>query len=195
MARPREFNQEELLAKAGAKFWHTGYQATSIQTIAKATGVNPGSLYKAFGDKKALFLACVEQYMETLSYKTLIQDDSTGSLRDSMRKLFDCIIASSTDEDRISGCLVTNAAFELSTVSPDIAEELKLCLAGLERVLWNRIAAAQERGEIGKRHSADTLTSYYLTVVQGLLISSRISKDQAAMELAADAALSLLDHE
>lgn len=192
MARPREFDHEELLTKAGAQFWYKGYKATSIQSIAEATGVKSGSLYKAFGNKKSLFLACVEQYMDTMSYRTFMEDSSTP-FKDSLRRLFDAIIASSTEEDRISGCLVTNTAFELSTVNPDIAEELKQCLAGVQSLFRDRIIAAQVAGEINKKHSVNTLTAYYMTIIQGLLISSRVTRDRAAMALSAKVALSLLD--
>lgn len=120
-------------------------------------------------------------------------EDSSTPFKDSLRRLFDAIIASSTEEDRISGCLVTNTAFELSTVNPDIAEELKQCLAGVQSLFRDRIIAAQVAGEINKKHSVNTLTAYYMTIIQGLLISSRVTRDRAAMALSAKVALSLLD--
>ena len=52
MARLREFNYDKTLINAGKQFWANGFQATSIIEIASVTGVKPGSLYKAFGNKK-----------------------------------------------------------------------------------------------------------------------------------------------
>ncbi len=192
MARPREFDEVEVLREAGQQFWSKGYQATSIQDVATATGVKPGSLYKAFGDKKALFLKCAEHYMKTASYKQMLIDDFETPLRSSLVKLFDTIIDSSDEKDRPSGCMVTNAALELSVVAPDIAAELTQSLGQMERALRYRIMWAQEAGEIGREYDADQLTAYYLTVIQGLLMSSRVTKDRAAMQRAADLALAQL---
>lgn len=192
MARPREFDETEVLREAGQQFWSKGYQATSIQDVATATGVKPGSLYKAFGDKKAFFLKCAEHYMKTASYKQMLIDDFETPLRSSLAKLFDTIIDSADDKGRLSGCMVTNTALELSVVAPDIAAELTQSLGQMERALRYRIMWAQEAGEIGREHDADQLTAYYLTVIQGLLMSSRVTKDRPAMQHAADLALAQL---
>ena len=192
MARPREFDETEVLREAGQQFWSKGYQATSIQDVAAATGVKPGSLYKAFGDKKALFLKCAEHYMKTASYKQMLIDDFETPLRSSLARLFDTIIDSAEEKDRLSGCMVTNAALELSVVAPDIAAELTQSLGQMERALRYRIMWAQEAGEIDRANDADQLTAYYLTVIQGLLMSSRVTKDRAAMQRAADLALTQL---
>jgi TetR/AcrR family transcriptional repressor of nem operon len=195
VARPREFDYQDVLREAGDAFWAKGYQATSIQDIAAATGVKPGSLYKAFGDKRSLFLKCVEHYMKALSYKTMLLEDFETPIRQSLRKLFDAIIDSCAEESRMSGCMVTNTAFELASIAPDIADELKRHLGQMERVVRYRIMWAQETGEIGQAHDADSLTAYYITIIQGLLVSSRVSKDRAAMERACRLALGLLDGE
>ena len=87
MARPREFDIDEALHEAGERFWAKGYQATSIQDIAAATGVKPGSLYKTFGDKKSLFLKCVDHYMSGLSYKQLLEENYQKPLRECFESL------------------------------------------------------------------------------------------------------------
>src|SRR5260370_38591611 len=55
MGRPREFEEEEVVADALQAFWREGYGATSIPDLLEATDLERGSLYKAFGDKHALF--------------------------------------------------------------------------------------------------------------------------------------------
>ena len=36
-------------------FWDKGYEGTSIADLTEAMGINPPSLYAAFGNKEALF--------------------------------------------------------------------------------------------------------------------------------------------
>ena len=46
-----------------AVFWDHGYEGASLPDLMAGTGLSRGSLYKAFGDKKALLLAALDLYM------------------------------------------------------------------------------------------------------------------------------------
>lgn len=59
--RPRSFDPDEVLDKVRAVFWNLGYAATSLDDLAAATGLNRPSLYAAFGDKHALYMAALER--------------------------------------------------------------------------------------------------------------------------------------
>src|SRR5258706_13378598 len=60
--RPRSFDRDEALERAMQVFWKQGYEATSIQDLTRAMGINPPSLYAAFGDKERLFMEAVGRY-------------------------------------------------------------------------------------------------------------------------------------
>ena len=62
--RPREFDREAALERAIDVFWRHGYEATSMSDLTAAMGINPPSLYAAFGDKEKLFLEAVERYQQ-----------------------------------------------------------------------------------------------------------------------------------
>lgn len=192
MARLREFDYEETLANAGRQFWANGYQATSIQDIASATGVKVGSLYQAFGDKKGLFLKCVKHYMEHTSYQAVLLADSEAPLKESLGKVFALIVESCEDKERISGCLVTNSAYELASIDNGIFKELIKYLKQMKQTVHSRIKMAQETGELDGKYDADSLTAYYMTLIQGLLVSSRIAKNKAEMKKAIKIGLDLL---
>jgi len=55
MARPRNFEEETVLAQAAQLFARLGYNGASIDDLLTATGLQRGSLYKAFGSKRNLF--------------------------------------------------------------------------------------------------------------------------------------------
>ena len=59
--RPRSFDVADALDRARAVFWNLGFAATSLDDLAAATGLNRPSLYAAFGDKHALYLAALER--------------------------------------------------------------------------------------------------------------------------------------
>ncbi len=55
MARPRTFDEDEVIAKAAEVFGRLGFNAASVDDLLGATGLQRGSLYKAFGSKRNLF--------------------------------------------------------------------------------------------------------------------------------------------
>ena len=60
--RQAEFDREQVLRSALKAFLNKGYGKTSMQDLTKATGLHPGSIYCAFGNKRGLLVAAVEQY-------------------------------------------------------------------------------------------------------------------------------------
>ena len=59
--RPREFDLDDALRDASEVFRAHGYHGTSVQDLTEGTGLARGSLYKAFRDKRTLFLAALDQ--------------------------------------------------------------------------------------------------------------------------------------
>src|SRR5271170_4685314 len=90
MAGVKQFDSEEVLERAMVVFWRNGYQATSIQDLVEATGVNRGSLYATFGDKRGLFLAVLDHYAEHIASPMMaeltIRSDA-GRLKQCLKRL------------------------------------------------------------------------------------------------------------
>ena len=193
MARLREFDYDETLTNAGKQFWANGYQATSIKDIASVTGVKPGSLYKAFGDKKGLFLKCVTHYMKHDSYYAILIENPETPLKEILRKIFNLMVDSCDESVRNSGCLVTNSAYEMASVDEEIFGEMNKHLRQMKQAVLSRILAAQASGEIDNKKDADSLAAYFITLIQGLLVSSRVTKDQMEMRKAIQIGLKMLD--
>ena len=60
--RPREFELDAAVDDAIEVFRAHGYHGTSVQDLSEGTGLARGSLYKAFHDKRTLFLAALDHY-------------------------------------------------------------------------------------------------------------------------------------
>ena len=63
--RPRTFDREAALRSALTLFWRVGYEPATISELCKAMGINPHSLYAAFGNKAQLFMEAVAYYETT----------------------------------------------------------------------------------------------------------------------------------
>ncbi|MCC8960765.1 helix-turn-helix transcriptional regulator [Bradyrhizobium sp. Pear76] len=58
--RPRRYDADAARRAIAAQFRSAGYEATSLDDISAVTGMRRPSLYLAFGDKQAMYLACLK---------------------------------------------------------------------------------------------------------------------------------------
>ena len=62
MARPRAFDTDLALDRAMDVFWELGYEEATLPDLLSGMQLTRGSLYKAFKDKKSLFLITLDRY-------------------------------------------------------------------------------------------------------------------------------------
>lgn len=163
MARPREFEPEQVLSAATDLFWRNGFAGTSLAQLDRAVGINRASLYNAFGDKRGLFLACLDHYggREISAAVDLLSGPGPGGAK--VRKLFNGPVkAVQTGKDR-RGCLLCNSAVEVAPHDPQVEAAV---MQHLNR-LRDAIAEALAANETGKSRTesigrADQLTSSYM---------------------------------
>ena len=91
MAGVKQFDRDDLLDHAMTVFWRNGYQATSIQDLVEATGVNRGSLYATFGDKRGLFLAVIEHYSDRFG-KPVMAELNDPDPRRAIERMLEAIV-------------------------------------------------------------------------------------------------------
>src|SRR5215471_8170840 len=122
MARTKEFIPEEVLDAASKVFWEKGFEATSIDDLVTATGVNRASLYGTFGDKAALFQKVVDRYnCQFMQMLAGAGADRSGLAK--IRAVFEVIARETCEESR--GCLLVNTAAELGGRDPEMQAAAK----------------------------------------------------------------------
>lgn len=108
MARTREFNPEMVARQAMALFWLRGYAATAMSDIYASTGLKPGSVYAAFGDKESLFRAAFDAYAQDFRATLPVGIQGLPAIAawlETQARL------ASDDPDR-RGCLIINTVLE-----------------------------------------------------------------------------------
>ena len=124
MARPREFNLDEAIEGAMQIFWRQGYGATNLPDLLKAMRLTRGSFYKAFGDKRSVYIEALKRYDENniASAVHLLGDPSLGDGPKRIETLFESAIDVSVPRNERRGCLVCNAMVELAPSDPEVAQ-------------------------------------------------------------------------
>ncbi|OIQ92361.1 HTH-type transcriptional repressor ComR [mine drainage metagenome] len=117
MGRNQTFETTTVVAAARDVFWGQGYEATSVADLEEATGVNRSSLYHAFGSKRGLFDAAVQDYLDTVIRPRLrvLTGSTAGRLGllayvDGLRSAVQAL----PDDSPRRGCLLVNCAAGLA---------------------------------------------------------------------------------
>jgi TetR/AcrR family transcriptional regulator, transcriptional repressor for nem operon len=147
MARPKAFDREVALGQAMYTFWKCGYEATSMQDLVDAMGINRQSLYDTFGDKHTLYLEALERYRCTDGQEFIKFLDETKPLRKRLENAFAAIIKQSLEDKDRKGCFIANATLELASCDTTVHHFVE---ANLEQVLQRlelELTKAQVKGE------------------------------------------------
>ncbi len=161
--RPRAFNRERALQRATDVFWRKGYDGASLSDLTSAMGINPPSLYAAFGDKETLYLEALEHYVNGAACRKAVLDDAPTA-RAAVEAL---LMRSATALPEIGlGCMLVTSAVNAS--SPKVRKTLTACRAGVEAGLKKRIERGVREGELPTGTDAAGLAKFYETVMQGM---------------------------
>lgn len=193
MARPRSFDEKEVLDAVRDRFWSTGYAGTSMDDILAVTGLGKGSIYGAFGDKHQLFLRVFDDYC------TLV----TGAVRDALEGPDDgayerlrahvLAVAESTASDScLRGCLLAKGTAELAAQDPVIAVRSRQAFQDLEGLIASCVAAAQRAGDIQPGVDPVRLAGLLLAVLRGIEALGKGGRDPGSLRAIAETAMAVL---
>ena len=105
IGRPRNFDMDEALDRALDVFWRKGYEGASVSDLTVAMGINPPSLYAAFGNKEGLFRKALDRY--TAKHDDFMQEAlAWPKARDGIAALLRKTAEALTDKSSPPGCLL-----------------------------------------------------------------------------------------
>ena len=189
MARPKAYDETAMLDRAMEVFWARGFDGTSIQNLVGKTGVNRGSLYGAYPDKRALFVASIRRYLDLVvedNVRRLLAVEPAG---DAVRQFFLQLVEAPPERLR-RGCLLTNSAVELGMEDAQVAALIRGAFRRVEQVFCARLVEAKRVGQLTDGVQPEALARLLITVLQGIRVMSRVGVDRAAMRDAVKSALS-----
>jgi AcrR family transcriptional regulator len=181
MARPRGFDEKQVLNAVRDQFWDAGYAATSLEDLMRVSGLGKGSLYAAFGDKRQLFLRALRSYT----------DDNHDHLRkalaeapralDALRTILAPPIGDPTGAGKRRGCLMANSTLELGNADPEVLDHAHRTYETSTALIGDCVARAQLEGDLPAEADPIALARALLAAQQGLLFMSRTGLDTATL--------------
>ncbi len=180
MARAKEFDYERTLDKAKRVFWEKGYQATSIQDLVQATGVNRASLYGTFGGKRELFLRSLQQFQCRNDQFVCNVAPGLQPGFDKIRAVFQNAARQTLNDPR--GCLLINSVAELSTHDGEVLGLGKGAREQVEAFFSTCLKAARTGGEIARGRDLRSLARFLTNSLFGLRLMAKMQPNRRLVD-------------
>ena len=188
IGRPREFDLESALDRALLVFWRNGYEGASISDLTEAMGINPPSLYAAFGNKEGLFRKVVDRYVERHACFWEVAR-AAPTARAMVEHLLRASADFVTDESNPKGCLFVRGPMACSEAANKIRDELVTRRATGEAMLRERLERAISEGEIPPELDPADYARYIMTVLEGMSVQAAGGASRADLHKVAEMTL------
>ncbi|SMD20775.1 TetR/AcrR family transcriptional regulator [Rhizobium sp. RU36D] len=191
--RPREFDLDRALDRAIVVFSERGYQGASISELKSAMGVAAGSLYKAFPDKRAIFLAALERYktLRDAVMRERVEAGQTG--RDKVEHLLSVYADASLGTSGRTGCLIVASATEMALMDEEAAGLIAQSVSRNHGFVCDLIRLGQADGSIGSSVDPEVTARTLLSLAQGLRVLGKTGIAPAEARAVVQTAMKLLD--
>ncbi len=182
MPKVETFNKDYVIDRATQVFHNKGYNATSMQDLVEATGLNRSSIYNSFQNKLNLFILCLKAYQSSfmldLTNKLDKADDALQSIGLILEFYLDIILSDQADK----GCLITNCTSEMANQEPAITNFLMGNKDSFLAFLEDLIKKGQKETVINAKQSARAYALYLFSCIQGFRTSGILISNKSDLQ-------------
>lgn len=192
IGRPRGFDVEKALDQALNVFWAKGYEGASLADLTAAMGINPPSLYAAFGNKEGLFRQALDRYGARhgrFSAEAL----AAPTARETVERLLAGAVEMATTAGSPRGCLLVQGALSCGDDADPIKRELAQRRQAGEVGLRKRFERAKAEGDLPPESDAADLARYVTTVLQGMAVQAAGGAKRKDLQKVAEMAMRVFD--
>jgi TetR/AcrR family transcriptional repressor of nem operon len=174
-------------------FWSRGYEGASLPDLLDGMGLTRGSLYKAFKDKKNLFLLVLNRYEDVAveNAVTLLNNPQIADGVDRILLMFRGLVDAVEDGDH-RGCLLCTAASGAAAQDADIAQAVEAGLTKMQLAFGQALKDAPNLSQMSparRLRLANTLLTQYI----GLRMLARSQLPLGVLQTAVQSVQDLLD--
>lgn len=183
---------DETLDKAIPVFCSRGFHGTSINDLAEGMQLTVGSIYKAFKDKRAVFLAVLDRQSSQRSVQLDRVLATAHSGRDKIQAALMFYAELSHGSRGKEGCLVVSTAVELAAHDVEIGARATAAFQGREALMTGLIRQGKDDGSIALHIDSAGTARLLLCLLQGLRVVGKTGKTRKEMLAVVEAAMRVL---
>jgi len=171
--RPRSFDRDIALRQAMELFWMKGFENSSMADLTAAMGLNPPSLYAAFGSKENLFREALDLYVRTAGGGIWEEVAEAPTAREAVAGLLSRTAEAYSRGPAPRGCMIVLAAPQMAGGNPAVCEELKRHRLDNVAMLEHRLARAVQEGELPPGTDCGAIAAFFTALQHGMSIQAR----------------------
>jgi TetR/AcrR family transcriptional repressor of nem operon len=191
VARPRTFDEAEVLEGAVEVFREKGYDGTSVPELIDRLGICRQSLYTAFGDKHGLYLRALERWGQREVEAKLALLAGEGSPLENLRTVIRGFAALATTCPNL-GCLTVTAMVQ-SRGDPEALAVVARQVDRLESGFREALERARGLGELRRGVRPERLARALTTTCHGMGLLTRLPDSGPRIGDAVSVLIGLLD--
>ena len=192
MARPREFDEEQVLDAAMRLFWIKGYPGTSLQDIVDATGLERPSIYNAYGNKRGVFHHALDRYCEAFLNNSAKIIGRAPTARTAVDHLVRNYLTQQFSSDKPSGCMAGLAANEAHMHDAETLARVTKFFRRFEKQLCDRLVEGRANAEFPDSFDARGVSTALVCLLAGMVTLRRSEFSKHSLQSARRAAAALL---
>jgi AcrR family transcriptional regulator len=179
---------DQALDRALEVFWRKGYEGTTICDLTAVMGINPPSLYAAFGNKEGLFRKALDRYgaLRTAFWDEALNEPTARAVAETLLSgtaKFLC------DPRHPKGCLAVHGALACDEETDCIRKELETRRAANQNAIRERLKRAKKDGDLPADADPAALARYLATVIEGMAVQAASGASRKELERVAATAL------
>lgn len=186
--RPRSFCTEKALDAALDVFKRKGYDGASLGELTAAMGINPPSLYAAFGNKEHLYRKALQRYTERIceARKALL---AKPDIREAISGLLAFSVSLLTEDDGRTGCLLARSAYACDQIASGAWQDVVAKrMEGVEQIRA-RLEEAKRKGDLSEEADPTVLARFVAAVMEGMSGQAAAGASRAELEAVAAQAM------
>lgn len=169
--RPRGFDYDEALDRAMHVFWRKGFEGASLNDLTAAMGIQPASLYKAFGNKRTLFEKALARYLAgpvAFVHDALNEPTAYAVADRILRRTAEFL----TEGRSRRGCMTVQAALASGVEGEPIRRKLIALRVEEQDALRRRFERAKSEGDLPNDADAADLARLITALYQGMTVQA-----------------------
>lgn len=173
MPRIKKFDKEKVLEAASSVFQNNGYNGASIDELLTATGLSRSSLYDTFTDKHNLYIQSLEFYKNKNSAQIKNINNNNNNGLEKIETLFNRVVSHLKNNPNDNGCLLVNAAAEMSKQCFKTAQVICNNKIEIQSIFNEWITDAQKEKLIPNDKAVESYSQFLYNALCGLRVLSQ----------------------
>ena len=185
MARPVEYDLQDVLNRAMQLFWQKGYENVSMADLVAHTGLNRRTMYALFKDKDGLFHDALDNYYTTRSSKIIaLLQENPG------KKGIEKFLRNFTFHEKFKGCLFNSCMTKSEFMKAESYEIPKSYFERLRQQIEQNLKEAKVKSEF--HGDVTTMALTIMTIIHGFNVYGKYNHDKAEGEAIMNSVLNMI---